>query len=314
MEEIARSDTSRRASARLRSLAAVMIAAQCGFWGARVLDASFGEDLLLGGLVALAVAGATGIGFLTLRRLGDALVRWRGHRAALEAAKAELLCAAAIAQERERIARDLHDLLSHGISTITLKGELARRITPAESPRVREELSEIIEISRKALADVRELSHNHSRMSLRDELDSVRSTLSGLGIRVEADISPEPLDPDTGTVLAIVLREGVTNLLKHGTGRWCEIAVRSTDEAVTMVLANDCAPGSPWRPSRGGNGLANLAARVATVNGRFSAARSGGRFVLEVAIPQGTFSSGSSGVSGSVEGVSGQPPRFLCET
>ncbi|MER7131762.1 sensor histidine kinase [Streptosporangium saharense] len=314
MEEIARSDTSRRAFARLRSLAAVTVAAQCGFWGARILDASFGEDLLLGGVVALAIAGATGIGFLTLRRLGDSLVRWRGHRAALEAAKAELLCAAAIAQERERIARDLHDLLSHGISTITLKGELARRITPAESSRVREELSEIIEISRKALADVRELSHNHSRMSLQDELDSVRSTLSGLGIRVEADISPEPLDPDTGTVLAIVLREGVTNLLKHGTGRWCEIAVRSTDEAVTMVLANDCAPGSPWRPGRGGNGLANLAARVATVNGSFSATRSGGRFVLEVAIPLGTFSSGSSGVSGSVEGVSGQPPRFLCET
>ncbi|MBE8525364.1 two-component sensor histidine kinase [Amycolatopsis sp. H6(2020)] len=196
-----------------------------------------------------------------------------------------------IAEERRRFSHDLHDLMGHGISTVVLKSELAAKVAESDPRRAKGELEDVIKVSRDLLTNVREVAHGHHRMSLDAELESVVSTMSSLGVEVDADISHDTLDADTSTVLAIVLREGVTNLLTHGRGRRCEIRTRTLNGKVVMILTNECVAGTEGKAC--GSGLESLADRVSAVNGRFHTARSGDRFILGVEIPQGVFSTPS---------------------
>ncbi|MEU6714079.1 histidine kinase [Nonomuraea sp. NPDC046802] len=246
----------------------------------------------LGGTVLITGVTALALGSMIL--LIRTLAQSAANHSSVASTRSELIGAAVAARERQRFARDLHDLISHGVSTIALKAEVASRADAADTASARRELREIVRLSGEVLTDIRRISHRHRRMSLDAELESVVSTLTGLGVEVTADISHEKLNPDTSTVLAIVLREGVTNLLRHGRGRRCEIRTRSLNDTVMMILVNDCVPASSGDGAADGSGLENLAARVAAVNGRFHAARSGDRFILGVEIPQEVFTGMSS--------------------
>ncbi len=117
--------------------------------------------------------------------------------------------------ERERIARDLHDLLGHTLSLITLKAELARKLVDRDPQRAKQEMQDVEQTSRAALADVREAITGYRGQGLAAELIQARRTLETAGITVDCDASEVALSPAQETVLALALREAVTNVVRH---------------------------------------------------------------------------------------------------
>ncbi|WP_165960854.1 sensor histidine kinase [Actinocrispum wychmicini] len=202
----------------------------------------------------------------------------------------EELAKMAVARERLRFARDLHDLLGYNLSAITLKSELTHRLVIKHPARAREELVEILQISRQALADVRAVASGYREMSLDEECQSARSVLAAADVQVQMDVNYRDLPVRVSTVLATVLREGITNLLRHSKAEFCEISVRQADGRVTIEMVNDGVRDIPVDSRKdegpGGSGIHNLSARVAELGGELTAEREGDkRFRLHAVIP-----------------------------
>jgi signal transduction histidine kinase len=206
--------------------------------------------------------------------------------AELRAARVQL-AQAAVAEERLRFARDLHDLLGLSLSAITLKSELAHRLVTADAARAREELTEILDISRLALADVRSVAGGQQELSLSEEFRSAESLLVAAEVDVRMDLRYGEIPDHVGTVLATVLREGVTNVLRHSKGEYCEITVHQQDHSVLLDIINDGVTETPELSSRnGGSGLGNLSARVGMIGGELTAGVCpDGRFRLHAKVP-----------------------------
>ncbi|WP_106396694.1 sensor histidine kinase [Actinocorallia populi] len=181
------------------------------------------------------------------------------------------LAVLAAADERKRISRDVHDLLGYGLSAITVKAELAGRLEPRAAG---EQFEEIATIARRSLSALRAIPEEPDpQLSLAAELDSARPLLEAAGIEVAVHRASERDD----ALLAIVLREAVTNVLRHSSATRCRIEV--TREGLRVV--NDGA--SEVRGS--GSGTANLTARVTAAGGTLSAGGSGGEYELTVLYP-----------------------------
>ncbi len=194
----------------------------------------------------------------------------------------------AVAQERLRFARDLHDLLGYSLSAITLKSELTHRLMLRHPGRAQEELSEVLDISRRALADVRAVASGYRELSFAAESESARSVLIAADIDVQMDLDYGELPTRVRTVLATVLREGVTNVLRHSKAERCEIVVKQNGDAVTIDIVNDGVPQVPIeRAARGGgSGIPNLSVRLAAVGGRLTAGvDQDGRYRLHASAP-----------------------------
>jgi two-component system sensor histidine kinase DesK len=192
----------------------------------------------------------------------------------------------AVAQERLRFARDLHDLLGYSLSAITLKSELIYRLVPTRPDRAREEISAVLHVSRQALADVRLVASGYRDMSLRVEAESAASILAAADIRAEVDICCAHLHPVVETTLATALREGITNILRHSKVQTCAITAVAEGETVRLTLVNDGVvehrPASP----HSGSGLGNLRSRLTAIGGRVeSGIRDDGRFQLLAEAP-----------------------------
>ncbi|SDP62770.1 sensor histidine kinase [Lentzea jiangxiensis] len=199
-----------------------------------------------------------------------ALTRLRSMVNQLHEAREEL-AAAAVTQERLRFARDLHDLLGYSLSAITLKSELTHRLLTADPDRARQELTEVLEISRQALADVRSVALSYRELSFDEEARSARALLSAADIDVTVRIDAcDRLSKEVKVTLATVLREGVTNLLRHSKAGRCEIVVSSSRELVTMDIVND-GISSSHQSSRDGSGIGNLTTRVRALGGDLQA-------------------------------------------
>ncbi|WP_405796258.1 sensor histidine kinase [Streptomyces sp. NBC_01506] len=180
----------------------------------------------------------------------------------------------AVTKERLRFARDLHDLLGYSLSAITLKGELIHRLLPAHPARARTEVEDVLAISRQSLADVRGVASGYRDMSLRDEIDSAESVLNAadvtVGVRIRIGAVGQALD----TVLATVLREAVTNVLRHSHASHCEITADHDGELVRLSVSNDGVLPDYRDPSpHSGKGLGNLEVRLNAVNGRLTVER-----------------------------------------
>jgi signal transduction histidine kinase len=197
------------------------------------------------------------------------LSRLRSLVQELDDARSEL-AGLAVARERLRFARDLHDLLGFSLSAITLKTELAHRLVPRLPDRARRELTEILDISRQALADVRAVASSYRELSLDDEMASSRSVLTAADVVVTVKCDGGDLPRRTRTVLATVLREGVTNLLRHSKAERCEITVTHDDRAVTIEIVNDGVRETD-EPVDHGSGIGNLTSRVEALGGVLTA-------------------------------------------
>ncbi|WP_017541276.1 sensor histidine kinase [Nocardiopsis halophila] len=187
------------------------------------------------------------------------------------------LAEAAVVRERLRFARDLHDLLGYSLSALTLKAELAHRLIPTRPSQARNELSELLDTGRRSLADVRAVAHGYRDLSLEEECVSVRSILTTAGVNVRMEADHGELPTQLGTVVATVLRESATNLLRHSKAENCRVSIRDEGDRVTAAFANDGvrsggdslddggAPGAGG--ARASGGLDNLADRAAALGG-----------------------------------------------
>ena len=195
----------------------------------------------------------------------------------------------AVSEERLRFARDLHDLLGYSLSAITLKTELTDWLVSKDPARAKEELAEILAISRQALSDVRSVASGYRALSLDAESRSVQSVLGAAGVEVRMTISHQVLPTRISTVLATVLREGVTNVLRHSDAAQCEIVVKQVGPDVCIHVVNDGVESTSAEPvGDASSGLRNLSQRVAALGGTLSAGvEQGRRFRLHASVPVG---------------------------
>jgi two-component system, NarL family, sensor histidine kinase DesK len=201
----------------------------------------------------------------------------------------EELARAAVAGERLRFSRDLHDLLGHSMSVIALKAEVVRRLAPTNLDAALAQAGDIEQVSRKALAEIREAVTGYRETGLTEELHRARSLLSAARIEPVVRESGPPLPGQAESLLAWVVREGVTNVVRHGTGaRHCEIDLDRGSDPVRLSISDD-GPGRPAAAGDGGdgngNGLRGLTERVTAAGGTLTAELSDGGFRLLATLP-----------------------------
>jgi len=232
-----------------------------------------------GGGDAVGVGASTlGVGLL-LTLMRDLRVR----NAELNRARAEL-ARTAVAAERERFARDLHDLLGHSLSVIAIKAELAGRLLPDAPARAASEVADLEEVARCALREVRDAVSGYRRPTLEGELEGARMALAAAGIIAEIEHATEAFSPEVEAVLAWAVREGATNVIRHSGARHCEVRLRGGRGEVAVEILDDGRGAEEASPC--GNGLTGLRERAAAVRGRLEAgAGTGGGFRLAVSVP-----------------------------
>jgi two-component system sensor histidine kinase DesK len=213
-----------------------------------------------------------------------AFVRQVAAVAELRSAREEL-ARMAVDEERLRFARDLHDLLGHSLSLITLKSELAGRLLPDEPQKARTEVHDIEKVARQALGEVREAVAGYRSPTLDEELAGAAEMLGAAGIDLEVHNEAGTLPRDIDGVLAWAVREGTTNVIRHSQAYRCRILLARDDRTVHAQITDDGRGGTDQDSS--GSGLSGLAERVSTFGeGRFEAGRlPGGGFRLRVVLP-----------------------------
>ncbi|SDK88975.1 two-component system, NarL family, sensor histidine kinase DesK [Nonomuraea maritima] len=185
----------------------------------------------------------------------------------------------AVAEERLRFARDLHDLLGHSLSVISLKSELAAKLSTKDAARAEAEMAQVRHLSAAALSEVQVAVDGYRTLDLDDELAGVRAALEAAGTRCVVEIRADELSPAARTLLAWAVREGATNVLKHSTATRCAITI----DGGVLEMRNDGVRESGSGP---GNGLRGLSERLVTAGGSFSAgATNTGEFLLRAAVP-----------------------------
>ncbi|MEV8389915.1 MULTISPECIES: sensor histidine kinase [unclassified Streptomyces] len=198
------------------------------------------------------------------------------------------LARSAVERERLRFSRDLHDLLGHTLSVIVVKAEAARRVAPRDLAAALEQVSDIESVGRQALTEVREAVSGYREGSLATDLDRARSALAAAGIEPVVRQSGPPLEPGTEVLLGWVVREAVTNVVRHSAATRCLITVDGSPERVRLTVTDDGA-GAAVRTGAGraagaagaaedsvpygGTGLKGLTERLAAAGGSLEAGR-----------------------------------------
>lgn len=170
----------------------------------------------------------------------------------------------AVLAERERFGRDLHDILGHSLTVITVKSELAGRLVDRDPERARAEIADVERLARQALADVRATVGNYREVSLAAEIASARSALLAAGIEPDLPGAVDDVPPSVAATFGYVVREGVTNVVRHSGATRC--TVRVAPDLVEVVDDGRPSPGAEE-----GYGLTGLRARVEGVGGRLDA-------------------------------------------
>jgi two-component system sensor histidine kinase DesK len=197
--------------------------------------------------------------------IGSVVIQWVHRRRLTDkllAAQAESEHLAKVA-ERERIARDLHDLLGHTLSVIVLKSELASRLTSTDPARAAEEIRDVERISREALTQVRAAVRGYRSAGFDSELRIALQALEAAGIQVETQVEPPPLSPAQETVFAMALREAVTNVVRHAHATVCRLTLRQAGRFCEMVIADNGLGGALDE----GSGLSGMRERVEALGG-----------------------------------------------
>jgi two-component system sensor histidine kinase DesK len=269
-----------------------------------VIPSPYGFPVVLGNAVVAAgtsalggSSGGTAFGYgvsaigvgLLLTLLRDLNVR----NDELQQARAEL-AETAVAAERERFARDLHDLLGHSLSVIAIKAELAGRLLPDRVDDAGMEIGDVERVARQALSEVRDAVSGYRQPTLAGELEGARVALAAAGIMAEFEHSSATLSPEVEAVLAWAVREGATNVIRHSGARHCQVRVMAglADAAVVVVddgSGGDAAPAAANGNAGRGHGLAGLSERAEPLRGRIEAGTlPGGGFRLAVSVPVST--------------------------
>lgn len=185
--------------------------------------------------------------------------------AKLELAQEEIEHLAKLA-ERERIARDLHDVLGHTLSVIVLKSELAGRLFDRDPERARMEIGEVEQVSRKALGEVREAIRGYRAEGLAAEIDRAHRTLDAAGVTLTCDSKPPAISPAEETVLSLAVREAVTNIVRHAQASQCRMRFSMENGLYSLIVEDD----GRGNIRQEGNGLRGMRERIEALGGHFS--------------------------------------------
>lgn len=183
--------------------------------------------------------------------------------------------------ERERIARDLHDVLGHTLSVIILKSELASRLADKEPQRAVQEIRDVERISREALAEVRRALKGYRAAGLDAEIAQARATLETAGVKVQASSNRLDLSPAQEGVLALVIREAVTNILRHSQATECSLRLMQANGTCTLEVADNGCGSSDLE----GEGIKGMRQRVVTLGGSLQRKTSPGT-TLTITLPR----------------------------
>jgi len=183
--------------------------------------------------------------------------------------------------ERERIARDLHDVLGHTLSVITLKSELAGKLMDRDPQRAGQEIREVEQISRQALSEVRDAIRGYHAQGLAAELAQAKATLETAGVAVQCDAATTlQLPAMQESVLSMAVREGVTNVLRHANARNCRLRIEQQNGSCRLEIADD----GQGFTSIEGNGLRGMRQRVEMLGGTLDRRNKSGT-TLSITLP-----------------------------
>jgi two-component system sensor histidine kinase DesK len=214
--------------------------------------------LLMPTTILIVMVGGLNV-FYAQQKRGDALL-WRAREEVEEMATLA---------ERERISRDLHDILGHTLSVITLKSELASRLADTDPTRAAEEIREVERVSREALSEVRAAVEGYRGSGLQGELRNAARVLDSSGVRLDVtiDATASPIPPRQESVLALALREAVTNIVRHARAKNCWISVLEQNGARVLTVRDDGVGVGIDGLARDGHGLTGMRERVTAAGG-----------------------------------------------
>jgi two-component system sensor histidine kinase DesK len=185
--------------------------------------------------------------------------------------------------ERERIARDLHDVLGHTLSVIVLKSELAGRLFSRNPERAEAEIKDVEQIARKALSEVREAIRGYRAEGLAAEIRRAHSVLDAAGVTLQYDEIPLALSPTEESVLSLVLREAVTNIVRHAQASHCVLRFQEKNGQTELVVEDNGRGGV----REDGNGVRGMRERIEALGGHFAVdATHGTRLTIQLPTAQ----------------------------
>ncbi|WP_229727868.1 sensor histidine kinase [Mycetocola zhadangensis] len=192
----------------------------------------------------------------------------------------------AVAQERLRFASDLHDIQGHHLQVIALKSELAERMLAIDPDAAREHVHETRLIAKQALEETRALVAGLRDVDLASELENAREVLTAAGADCELQLGALPTGADVRRVLALVVREATTNILRHSSATRASIRLETTADGSTLEIDNNALNSATDATGQvDSSGLAGLRNRVSALNGQLVTEVSDDRFALRVSVP-----------------------------
>lgn len=215
-----------------------------------------------------------------LANLSKAVLERRN--AALVAAQSEVRALAELA-ERERIARDLHDLLGRSLTLVAVQADLAVKLSSRDAAAAAAEMRAVAQTARAALAEVRGAVAGMQRASLPHELEHSCAALRAAGVEPQVAGSAEGIAPQAGAVLAMALREAVTNVIRHAGASACRIALAAEEREARLTVADD----GNGLDAREGLGLRGMRTRLAAAGGRLQLDSGAGGTRLTATVPMG---------------------------
>ena len=179
--------------------------------------------------------------------------------------------------ERERIARDMHDVLGHTLSVIVLKSELAAKFVEVDIARAIAEIRDVEKVARESLSELREALSGYRASGINEEFVRARNVLETAGVRFDCETENLPLTPSQESVFALALREGVTNIVRHARANSCHVRLARDADAFRLEIADD----GKGDASTEGAGLSGMRERIEALGGTFVRdARSGTHLIL----------------------------------
>ncbi|WP_091725556.1 sensor histidine kinase [Nocardioides scoriae] len=188
----------------------------------------------------------------------------------------------AVANERNRFARDLHDILGHSLTVITVKAELARRLLAVDPVRAEQELADLERLSRDALDDVRRAVEGYRDLTLPGELARARQALATAQIEADLPNATDMVPTQARELFAWTVREGVTNVIRHSHARHCQVVIAP---GRLEVRDDGRGPAGSDDAGRGGHGLLGLRERAAALGGSVQTETLDPGFRLAVVLP-----------------------------
>ncbi len=263
---------------RLRSAYIVLTLVLATLWASNAL-LHFSTYLWIPALIVSVPVGISGIMDAERHRTQEKLLR-----------KQEEIEHMATIAERERISRDLHDLLGHTLSLITIKAELAGKLLTRDSVACAQEIHDIENTARHALSEVRAAVSGYRQTGFSHELRTAQICLAASKVELQTEVQKLTLPARAENVLALALREAVTNIVRHANASQCQITL-SQDSASGLLILRVHDNGTAicdLSKLRHGNGLAGMEERVRTLGGHLALSFEGG-LALELCIPSGAM-------------------------